>query len=337
MKKIAIAMSGGIDSSASAFLLKRAGFDVIGVQGIFHKNYDVNSLKNAEKTAKMLKIPFFVINLEKEFKKEIIDQFIKDLKKGLTPNPCIVCNDLIKFGLLIKKSNKLGAEMIATGHYAQIKEKDTFQLLKAKDLTKDQSYFLWRLKQNQLEKILFPLAHFTKEEVKILAKENNLPALHSKESQDICFCPNFKDFITKYIKPKKGNIIDLNNNILGRHEGLSFYTIGQRQGIKLAGGPFYVLKKDFKNNLLVITKNPKDLLQKTLLATDINWISGITPKFPLRVRAQIRYRHKAELATITKKGDFLKIEFDKPQKAITPGQSVVFYKNNQVLGGGIIQ
>jgi len=331
-------MSGGIDSSVGAFLLKKAGFDIIGIHGIFNEKYDKESLRIAEKTAKLLKIPFFVLNLKKEFKKEIVNRFINDLKSGVTPNPCVICNEKIKFGLLIKSAVELGAKMLATGHYATIKEKDnTFHLFRTNDPSKDQTYFLWRLKQNQLKKILFPLSHFDKEEVKNIAKKNNLPAYYSKESQDVCFCPNFKEFVRKNIESKPGNIVDLNHNILGKHEGLSFYTIGQRQGIKLAGGPFYVFKKDIKNNLLIVTKDSKQLLSKTLIAKDINWISGITPKFPLRVRAQIRYGHKAQLATIRKQNNFLKVEFDKPQLAITPGQSVVFFKNKQVLGGGIIQ
>ncbi len=334
MKKIAVAMSGGIDSSVSAFLLQKAGFNVIGIHAIFHENYDKQSLKIANQTAKQLKIPFFVLNLQKEFKKEIINAFINDLKSGITPNPCILCNEKIKFGLLLKQAEKLEATMLATGHYARIKDK---KLFRANDSSKDQSYFLWRLKQNQLKKILFPLSPLTKEKVKKIAKENRLPAFHSKGSQDICFCPDFKEFVKKNIKLKSGNIIDTKNNILGKHEGLPLYTIGQRERIKLSGGPYYVFKKDVKNNLLIVTKDLKKIYSNTLIAKDINWISGINPKFPLRAKAEIRYGHKGQLAAITKQKDSLRVVFDKPQLAITPGQSVVFFKNKQVLGGGIIQ
>ncbi|MDD5221193.1 MAG: tRNA 2-thiouridine(34) synthase MnmA [Candidatus Paceibacterota bacterium] len=334
MKKIAIAMSGGIDSSVSAFLLQKAGFDVIGIHAIFHKNYNKQSLKIARQTAKHLNIPFFVLNLQKEFKKEIINAFINDLKSGITPNPCVFCNERIKFGLLLREAEKQRATMLATGHYAKIKDK---KLFKANDSLKDQSYFLWRLKQNQLKNILFPLSSLTKEKVKKIAKEIGFASSRSKESQDICFCPDFKEFVKKKIKLKSGDIIDAKNNILGKHEGLPLYTTGQRQGIKLSGGPYYVFKKDIKNNLLIVTKDLKEISSKILIAKNINWISGITPKFPLRARAQIRYGHKAQLATITKKNNSLKVEFDKLQLAITPGQSVVFFKNKQVLGGGIIQ
>lgn len=330
-------MSGGVDSSVSAFLLKRAGFDAIGVHAIFHENYDKNSLKVAKQTAKSLNIPFFVLDLKKEFEKEIINKFVSDLKSGITPNPCVICNEKMKFGLLLKSAEKIGAFMIATGHYATIKERNnSFQLFRGKDQSKDQSYFLWRLKQNQLKKIIFPLSYFNKDEVKQIAKENGLPSFHSKESQDICFCLNFKEFLQKNIKAKPGNIVSEKGEIIGRHEGLVSYTIGQRQGIKLAGGPFYVLKKDVENNLLVATKNSKRLSSKTLIAKDINWISK-NQAFPLKARAQIRYGHIAQTATIKKQKDFLKVEFDKSQLAITPGQSVVFFKNNQVLGGGIIK
>jgi len=336
-KKVAVAMSGGIDSSTSAVLLKKAGFDVFGIYAIFQKNYDKATKQTAQRTAKILYIPFYTIDLQEEFEKEVIDYFLKSHKSGLTPNPCIICNEKIKFGILLKTAQEFGAQMLATGHYAKVQEKkDGFHLYRGSDSTKDQSYFLWRLKQKQLKHVMFPLAFFKKEEIKKIARDLKLPAVKSKESQDVCFCPDTNKFLSKLLKPKSGKIVDPKGNVLGKHNGLSFYTIGQRQGIKLSGGPYYVLSKNTKRNTLIVTKDQDDLLSKGLIAKNINWTNK-SPKFPFKALAQIRYRNQPSQATIKKSGNKLKVVFAKPQKAITPGQSVVFYKNNEVLGGGIIE
>ena len=357
-KRVVCAMSGGLDSSVAAALLKRAGpapeqarygvnFDVIGV---FMRLYDLPNFKEGEKKARkvasVLKIPFLSFDLREEFKKKIIDYFLKEYKKGLTPNPCVVCNKEIKFGLLLEKAKNLGADFLATGHYARKQpttynlQPTTYKLLSAKDKEKDQSYFLWQLNQKQLKHILFPVGNYTKKQVRELAKKFKLPVSNIKESQEICFIKNtnINEFLKSRIKTNKGKIITTKGKVIGEHQGLYFYTIGQRKGIKLPGGPFYVLDKDLKKNLLIVTKNEKDLYKKELICQNINWLSGKEPKLPLKVKAKIRYRHQPATATISRlKHKVYSLRFARSQRAITPGQSVVFYKNNEVLGGGIIE
>ncbi len=380
-------MSGGVDSSVAAALLKKAGvdelrsssrtsslervrksfnsfgfanarvFDVIGVfmkfwkapsgQSSIRKWNSCCSLESeirARKVAKILKIPFYVFNFEKEFKKRIVDYFLREYKAGRTPNPCVVCNKEIKFGLLLEKALKLDADFIATGHYARKqatsdkKQETRYKLLKAKDKEKDQSYFLWKLNQKQLKHILFPVGDYTRKEVENLAKKFKLPVLKAKKSVEICFVKTtINDFLKKYLKEKSGKIVDTEGKIIGKHQGLWFYTIGQRKGIGLPGGPYYVLDKDQKKNLLIVSKNEKDLYKKDLICENVNWILGKEPKLPLKIKAKIRYRHQSAQATIYKlKTKNYKIVFNKPQKAITPGQSVVFCNREELLGGGII-
>ena len=357
-KKVVVAMSGGIDSSVAAALLKKAGFDVIGVFMLFWSEDTKNAKWNrccspgaqarAREVAKILDIPFYVLDFRKEFKKQIVDYFLKEIKKGRTSNPCVECNRFIKFEVLFKKTKELGGDFLATGHYVRKRECKIqnakckiYKLLKAKDKEKNQSYFLWRLTQNQLKHLIFPLGNLTKNEVKNLAKKFKLPVLGIPESQEICFVgTSLEEFLKKYLKPKSGKIVDTKGNVLGEHKGLIFYTIGQRKGIGLSGGPYYVLKKDTKNNLLIVTKNERDLYQKELIAKEVNWISGIPPKLPIRVKAKIRYLHTPAPATLHMTSNVTRtvlVIFDRPQRAITPGQSVVFYKRNEVLGGGIIE
>jgi tRNA-specific 2-thiouridylase len=371
-KKVIVAMSGGIDSSVAAALLKRAGFQVVGAFMKFWMAPDDNGLigrwnrccspeaeKRARKVAKNLKIPFYVFNFEKEFKKRIVDYFLSEYKLGRTPNPCVVCNKEIKFGLLLEKALKLDADYVATGHYARIekaknkKQKIEFKLLKGKDKEKDQSYFLWQLNQKQLKHILFPVGQYTKKEVRELARSFKLPVLKTSESQEICFIKTtINDFLKRHLKPKTGKIVDTKGKILGQHQGLAFYTIGQRKGIGLAGGPYYVLDKDLKKNLLIITKNEKDLSKRELICKNVNWIASQKPNLPITVTAKIRYRHKGATANIfyDKKFRVYRLKFKVAQRAITPGQSVVFYRGEErgareaggrgggvvVLGGGII-
>ena len=398
-------MSGGVDSSVAAALLKRAGgdelrsssrtsslervrknfnsfgfanarvFDVIGIFMKFWKAPDDNGLiggwnrccspeaeSRARKVAKILKIPFYVVNFEKEFKKLIVDYFLKENKLGLTPNPCVICNKEIKFGLLFKKALALGADFVATGHYArkiQNPKSKNQKLLMAKDKNKDQSYFLWMLNQKQLKRTLFPVGDYTRKEVEKMAKKFKLPVLKAKKSVEICFVKTtihpvksrragissktklfngVNDFLSKYLKSKPGQIVDVRGKVLGKHRGLHFYTIGQRKGIGLPGGPYYVLNKDLKKNFLIVTRNERNLYKKELTAKNANWISDKIPKFPLRIKAKIRYRHQLAPAIITKtlNPETYTLKFEKSQRAITPGQSVVFYKGEELLGGGII-
>jgi tRNA-specific 2-thiouridylase len=341
-KKIVVAMSGGVDSSVAAALLKKAGFDVVGIMMKFWKEgadgknrcCSIESEKLARLVAKKIGIPFYVINAEKEFKKEVVDYFLAEYKRGNTPNPCVVCNKEIKFGLLIKKALSLGADYLATGHYAQFKDG---KLLKGKDKDKDQSYFLWQLNQKQLERVSFPVGNYTKSEVRALAKKFKLPTAETPESQEVCFIQNkTSDFLKKYLKIKQGKIIDITGKILGKHKGLWFYTIGQRKALEIPQGPYYVVSKDFKRNILIVSKDEKDLLSKKLTAKNINFISP--QKLPITAEIKVRYKSKLAKAKIFSIGkNKLEILFQKPQRAITPGQSVVFYKGEQLLGGGVIE
>ena len=375
-------MSGGVDSSVAAALLKRAGFDVVGIHMKFwldrrslgeggseyNRCCTPESEKRARLVAKKIGMPFYVLNMKKEFKKAVVDYFLKENRLGNTPNPCVVCNKEIKFGLLLKKAMGLGADRIATGHYARTSPfhsatnffpsagepplplrasgpgtaksllPRSIKLFKGVDENKDQSYFLWKLDQKILSRIIFPLAHYTKGQVLELAEEFGLPFKNVEESMEICFVGDtVENFLKKYLKIKPGNIIDKTGKVLGKHEGLYNYTIGQRKGIGFSGGPYYVLEKDVKKNNLVVTKNEKDLLKKELIAKEINWISGQEPKFPLKVLAKIRYRTVGAPAIVKKQGVKIKVVFSKPQRAITSGQSVVFYKGQELLGGGEIE
>ena len=385
--KVIVAMSGGVDSSVVAVLLKKQGFDVVGIfmkfwnpstssgQGGENRCCSTESEKMARLVANKIGIPFYVINVEKEFKKRVVDYFLKEIKEGKTPNPCVVCNKEIKFGLLLEKALKMGAEYIATGHYARLRREipnpkseirnklqiTNYKLQKAIDENKDQSYFLWQLNQKQLSHTLFPIGEYTKPEVRKLAKKFKLPTAETPESQEICFVSkDINDFLKKYLKSKPGPICLLENRgtpdvprkgdkkEIGKHEGLQFYTIGQRKGIKLSGGPYFVIAKDFKKNALIVSlgrsqtgeaKIPKDLLRKELIAKDVNW--ACPPKFCKakfwRVKAKIRYRSKETSAKVFLLNEKkVKVIFSKPQRAITPGQSVVFYLGKELLGGGII-
>jgi tRNA-uridine 2-sulfurtransferase len=346
-KKVIVAMSGGIDSSVAAALLKKQGFDVVGVfmkfwkepndKGGWNRCCSPDSERRARMVAKILKIPFYVFNFEKEFKKRIVDYFIKGYKEEITPNPCVACNKEIKFGLLLKKALDLDADFIATGHYAILRQG---KLYRGKDKNKDQSYFLWQLKQSQLKRVLFPVGGYDKNYVRELAKKFKLPVLNIPESMEICFVPDkLEDFLKKHLRPKPGMILDTKGEKIGHHQGLPFYTIGQRKGMELSGGPYYVVKKDAKRNALIVASILKDsaLWSKTLTAKNVNWISGKAPELPLKINAQIRYGHKAVSAAIAKiQNAKYKIQFSQPQRAVTPGQSVVFYKVRELLGGGII-
>ena len=324
-------MSGGVDSSTATALLKERGYDVVGVFILMHEN---GNPKDARRVAQKLKIPFKILNVKREFKKKVIDYLVREYKKGNTPNPCIECNKHIKFKFLFQEMNKLKADFIATGHYARNKNG---KLLIARDKQKDQSYFLWQLNQKQIAKIIFPIGDYTKEEIRQMAKKFKLPVFEKKDSQEICFIDTcIEDFLRKYIKPQKGPIITTEGRKIGEHEGLEFYTIGQRKGIKVGGiGPFYVVQKDFKNNALIVSNSQKDLLQKEMIVKKINWISG--KLFSGKCRVKIRSMAQIVSCRIFKiQNSKFKIKFLKPQRAITSGQSAVLYKNNQILGGGII-
>ncbi len=358
-------MSGGVDSSVAAALLKEQGYDVVGVFMKFWKEgksaenrcCSQESEKLARQVAKKLDTPFYALNVEKEFKKKIVDYFLKEYKAGRTPNPCVVCNKEIKFGFLIKKALKMGAGYVATGHYARLRNTKKYEytkmsrtthsyirkkfvfrsIIQAKDKNKDQSYFLWQLNQEQLKHILFPVGNYTKLQVRALAEKFNLPTAKTPESQEVCFIKNeTNEFLKKYLKTKSGKIVDANGKVLGEHQGLWFYTIGQRKGIGLSGGPYFVVRKDFKNNNLIVSKNQKDLENKKLIAKNVNWI--LPQQLPTSAEIKIRYKSSlAKAKILAYKNKRVKIVFQKPQKAITSGQSAVFYKGPELLGGGVIE
>jgi len=342
-RKIAVAMSGGVDSSVAAALLKEEGYDVIGVtMKLWHGNSSderccsASNIEDAKNVAEQLGIPHYVIDLQKIFKRMIVDRFISEYEMGRTPNPCIQCNKLIKFDVLLKKVRELGADHIATGHYARIKKiKGKYLLKRGVDGKKDQSYFLYNLEQKNLSKTIFPLGDLTKQMVRKLAKKLKLKVADKKESQEICFV---EDDFGKLLSPREGKIVDLEGKVIGKHKGYQLYTIGQRRGLGLARkNPAYVVKIDPKNNILTVGDRG-DVYGDDLTAGELNWISAANIDVPTKVKAKIRYNSpgaEAEILPISK--EKVKVIFKKPQFAITPGQSVVFYDGDTVVGGGIIQ
>jgi tRNA-specific 2-thiouridylase len=306
---------------------------------------------DARRVCQIIGINLYTLNFSKEFKKDIVDDFINEYSRGNTPNPCVRCNKLVKLGLLIKKARKLGYDYVASGHYARLKREipnsklqiPKIKLYRAKDKEKDQSYFLWMLTQEQLKHLIFPLGNYTKEEVRKMAKKYKLPVAEKSESQEVCFIPekSHNEFLKRYLKLKKGKIKTLDGKTIGEHQGLPLYTIGQRRGVEIGGtGPYYVAKLDYKTNTLYVVNNFDDpvLYSNELIARDVNWIAGTEPNWPLKCEAVIRYRHKPVKCVVTQatKNKIL-VKFKEKQRAITPGQSVVFYSGDEVLGGGIIE
>jgi len=358
---VAVAMSGGVDSSVAAFLLLKK-YQVFGLTMLLG-DFERQAVRDAKIICRRLRIPHYTVNLKNEFKKRIIQPFCREYLNGKTPNPCVWCNEKIKFGLLLKRARKLGADYLATGHYARVTREfsipnsqfSKFVLKKAKDETRDQSYFLYRLKQNQLKRIIFPLGDLTKNEVKRIAAKNNLAIKGQKESREICFIPDndYRNFLRKFFKKsavkdsrlcdfcgiKNGPIKDLQSCILGEHRGLPFYTVGQRKGL-LSGlnRPFYVIKIDKKNNALIVGRE-KDLYKKYFSIKDINWLNREKIKKDGKITVKIRYQHPDVLVKFSERilsAKELKAEFKRAQRAVTPGQSAVFYAGEEVLGGGII-
>ncbi len=343
-KTVIVGMSGGVDSSVTAALLKEQGFDVVGV---FMKNWSedfgdygctwAEDSEDARKVARVLNIPFYVWNFEKEYHEKVVEYFFREYAAGRTPNPDVMCNTEIKFKVFLEKALQMGADFVATGHYAR---NDSGKLLKGVDPSKDQSYFLYTLKQSQLEKIMFPIGHLQKSEVRQLAKKFKLPNAEKKDSQGICFIGkiNVTEFLKAHVKAEAGEIVTAGGQILGRHDGLPYYTIGQREGMNLGGkGPYYVVSKDFQANRLVVTndKEDKGLWKKEFTVTDLSWTNQ-APEFPLHTGVTIRYHHPEYNARITKHESGIKVIFDQPQRAITEGQAAVFYTGDELLGGGVI-
>ena len=357
-KKVVLGMSGGVDSSVAAILLKEQGYDVIGV---FMKNWeekDDNGVclseedyKDVIAVAEQLEIPYYSVNFVKEYWDKVFTYFLNEYKRGRTPNPDVMCNKEIKFRAFLDYAMKIGADYVATGHYARIihEEKDgniKSVMLRGVDDNKDQTYFLCQLNQEQLEKVLFPLGSYTKPQIREIAEKYNLKTAKKKDSTGICFIGerNFNEFLSKYLPAKRGNIVNTEGKILGRHNGLMYYTIGQRKGIGIGntkegtGEPWFVVDKDLEKNELVVTQGDNSVLYSTgLIATDFNFINKDEITFPLNCTVKYRYRQDDSKAVINKLNENeYEVIFDKPQKAVTLGQIVVAYNGEKCLGGGVI-
>jgi len=347
-----VALSGGVDSSVASALLKKDGFDVIGVymkcwtadDPLYKGCTSVDDERSARLAAAHLEIPFYAWNFIKEYKKRVVKYMLDGYKYGITPNPDVMCNREIKFGLFFEKAMKLGADFVATGHYACLRQGFGGQarIFQGIDKNKDQSYFLSSIKREVLPKVLFPIGEYTKPQVRELAKKFRLPNASRMQSKGICFIGkvDFADFLKKHIVSKPGDIVDMKGKFLGKHDGLVFYTIGQRKGIKLSGGPYFVVRKDFKNNRLVVSKDENDLNAKEFLVQNINWFVERPPQNSMKIKTKIRYRAlsvSARLLPVDKDKKTYTLMFDKPQRAATPGQFAVFYKGEEMLGGGVIQ
>jgi tRNA-specific 2-thiouridylase len=356
-RKVVVAMSGGVDSSVAAAILKDRGFDITGITmnlfslpGEICRSEELRSccgqkaVEDAHRVAIHLGIPHYVVDLRKEFEAAVIADFAREYSRGRTPNPCIRCNERIKFKLFWERAKRLGADFIATGHHARVTKSPSgsgFVLKKGKDGTKDQSYFLYRLTQAQLARIMMPVGNLTKAEVRAAARRLGLPVAEKEESQETCFAPlgNYPEFLAgrapKAFRP--GPILDLEGRVLGQHKGIGNYTIGQRRGLGIsAPQPFYVAIIDVRRNAVIVGRE-KDLFCRKLQASRVHWIEGGRLDKPVRVKAKIRYRHPAaEAVVLPLSRRRVRVEFRRPQRAVTPGQSVVFYRRDVVLGGGII-
>lgn len=357
-ERVAVAMSGGVDSSVAAGLLRERGFEVLGLtMDIFSLPGEScsdertrtccgrDSVADANRVAARLRIPHYVINLKRTFQKWVIDNFCEEYAKGRTPNPCIRCNRYIKFEALWKRAKKLGADFLATGHHARIffdRKSGMFYLKKGKDLAKDQSYFLYTMTQEQLSRTLMPIGEFIKQEVRLKAQQLGLPVHQRPESQEICFIPDsdyirfLRQRIPEIFKP--GPIVDSHDRLLGYHEGILHFTIGQRKGIGIAAShPLYVLEIHPHSHKIIVGPQNR-LFTKKVIVSHLNFIDGADIDTSLKVAAKIRYKHQEAKASLflLDRGRIC-LEFEKPQRAATPGQSAVFYDSDRVIGGGIIE
>ena len=353
-KTVVIGMSGGVDSSVSALLLKQQGYNVIG---LFMNNWEekddcgvctaTEDYEDVRRVCDKIGIPYYSVNFAKEYLDRVFSTFLSEYEKGRTPNPDVLCNREIKFGPFLDYAKMMGADYIATGHYCKL---DTdgkyFYLKKAKDKSKDQSYFLNQLSQDQLSQVLFPLADIEKTEVRKIALENDLVNAKKKDSTGVCFIGerNFKNFLQHYLPAKKGEIVDVNGKVVGEHDGVLYYTLGQRKGLKiggLSGGNgerWFVLEKDVKNNRLIVSQGEDDkLFSSSLIATEFNWIPKTPENKKFTCFAKFRYRQPDQKVDVEIKNDKVYVYFAEKQRAVTPGQYVVLYDENEnCLGGGVI-
>lgn len=344
MKTVVVGMSGGVDSSVSALLLKEQGYRVIG---LFMKNWEesdsqgrckaTQEFEEVVRVCDTLKIPYYSVNFVEEYRDAVFAQFLADYQEGLTPNPDVLCNREIKFKVFLEKALELGADFLATGHYCRLDS--TYRLLRGIDPQKDQSYFLHAVPQQAFQKVLFPIGHLLKKEVRALARQHNLSTAEKKDSTGICFIGkrDFKPFLSQYIALQPGALQTLDGQCVGHHDGSAFYTIGQRKGMGLGGEgeAWYVVDKDPQRNIVYVERGAHHpaLFRTTLHARDLTWVAA-PPSYPLRCTAKIRYRQEDQACILLSSGEVI---FDHPQRAATPGQSIVFYQGDLCLGGGIIK
>ena len=346
-------MSGGVDSSVAALLLSRAGHEVIGVTmrlwslpegegtAASGRCCSVSDAEDARRVCQTLGIPHYVHNFEREFREHVMGYFVSEYDRGRTPHPCLACNDSIKFDFLMRRAMFLEAEFMATGHYARVRrDGGTFRLLRGLD-GKDQSYVLFRLGQPELSRLLLPVGELPKARVRELAREAGLPVADKPDSQEICFIPSgdYREFISGRIEPRPGKFVDPGGRVLGDHPGVQFFTVGQRRRLGLSGNtgePVYVIRIDADSDQVVLGRR-EELYRTDLWASGVVWVGGEGPSGPLDVTASIRYQAPAAAATVTARGSWAQVEFREPQRAVTPGQPVVFYGGDEVLGGGFIE
>lgn len=353
MPKVVVAMSGGVDSSVAAALLKQQGYDVTGMmlrlwseagQAESNRCCTPDSMAQARRVAAILDIPFYTIDAKEMFRSTVVQAFLDGYARGLTPNPCLVCNRLIKWGFLLEHAQVLGADFLASGHYARKRRTGDGreELLRAVDQAKDQSYVLHVLTQERLRHALFPVGEYSKPEIRELARSFNLPTAGRPESQDLCFLAgeDYRDFIRRNAPQiaHPGPMLDRAGRTLGEHHGLAYYTIGQRKGLGIPSSvPLYVLSKDAATNILVVGVEA-ELGSRALTVTDVNWIAGATPAESLRLQVKTRYTAREAWAMVTpQEQGWVEVQFEEPQRDLTPGQAAVFYAGEVVLGGGLIQ
>lgn len=355
-KKVVVGMSGGVDSSVAAWLLKEQGYDVIGVTMQIWQDEEVDTtaenggccgltaVDDARRVAEMLDIPYYVMNFKKEFKKYVMDYFVDEYLHGRTPNPCIACNRFVKWESLLQRCLSLGADYIATGHYARVKqlENGRYTLMTSATVAKDQTYALYNLTQEQLKHTLMPVGEYEKDAIRQIAVEQGIPVAHKKDSQEICFIPDndYASFIERETNgsvPGPGNFVTKDGIVIGKHKGITHYTIGQRKGLNLAmGHPVFVTDIRPETNEVVIGEN-EDVFTKELTCNKLNFMAIEDVKDSYRALTKIRYSHKGAMATLIRTGeDTMKCVFDEPVRAVTPGQAVVFYEDGNILGGGTI-